>query len=178
MPAIWTKKDRVFFSLLRQVGHQVFDREIQEATHYLRTHSVTQTLYPIGHYDEKHSQFIWNREVRLLTMAQIRDHYLPFFGSLETVNRLTEEVVPLSPSNRRILPYLICLLNANFRVISVKKKGVEHYGMIKLPLPSHFDFDAFDRAMESYRKMPSPSKVGQRHRKTRKRQMRQTRHTR
>jgi hypothetical protein len=145
----WTKKDKVLFRIIQEFGDSDIEAQIQKSTEMFFQKPTTFTVF--GYYDAAHHQFVWQQDMNRRMEQFIRGGYQPLFGSDRSWKKLFRSRVPLPPRYQNVIPYLMEMLNAQYRVIQFVHDGHDTYAFVELPVKQTFSFDAFSNAMFLYR---------------------------
>jgi len=150
---MWTNKDKVLFRILHQFGSSDLERQIKRSSHFFsKLQQPPEYVMIFGYYDLSKKLFVWLNNMNYQMERFIQEGYRPLFGSDETWKKLLHPVVPLSISDKNVIPYLMEILNARYRVIRLIEKNVEIYALVTLPyVKQTFDFNKFNTAMYLYR---------------------------
>ena len=82
----------------------------------------------------------------------IEEGYQPLFGDDMSWKKLFRAKVPLSSAYQNVIPYLMEIVNARYRVVRLSDHGREVYALVTLQnVKQTFSFDAFSNTMFLYR---------------------------
>ena len=82
----------------------------------------------------------------------IEEGYQPLFGSDTSWKKLFRPTVSLPSSYQNVIPYLMEILNARYRVVRLEDKGFPVYGLVSLDrVKQTVSFNDFQSAMFLYR---------------------------
>ena len=146
---MWTKKDKLLFSILNHYGNAYLQKNGQRIMKAFQMKQASTDEF--GYYDTTNHMFHWLNDINRITYKLLTTHYLRVFGSKETIRKLCQPTVSLEPQNQYVIPYLVQFFNSAFSVIPFHNGKKTIYGMIKLGIKDSFDFDAFNGEMGAYR---------------------------
>lgn len=150
---VWTKKDKVLFRILREFGKSDLEAQIQRSTRmFLKYKTPPPSFMLFGYYDPKKQEFVWMNDMNHRMVRFIKGGYQPLFGSDTSWKKLFRSNVSLPYSYQNVIPYLMEILNARYRVIRLEDKGFPVYGLVSLDrVKQTFSFENFQDAMFLYR---------------------------
>jgi hypothetical protein len=148
----WSKKDKVLFRTLQDFGKSDLEAQIKRSSRYFSTLEKRPESFTLfGYYDPSHHEFIWMNGMNLRMKRFIAEGYQPLFGSDTSWKKLFLPTVSLPSSYQYVIPYLMEIVNARYRVIRLQDKGYDVYALATLPVKQTFSFDEFSNAMFLYR---------------------------
>jgi len=146
---MWTKKDKILFSIVNHYGNTYLQKEGQRIMKVFQMKHATTDEF--GYYDTTRHTFHWLNDINHVIYKLLTTHYLGVFESKETIRKLCQPTVPLESHNQYVIPYLVQFFNAAFSVIPFHNGKKIVYHMVKLGIKDSFDFDAFNASMGAYR---------------------------
>jgi hypothetical protein len=148
----WSKKDRVLFRILQEFGESDLEAQIQASTRAFLVRKIPpSSVVPFGYYDKTHHEFVWLHGMNRQMERFIAEGYQSLFGEDRSWKKLFHATVPLSPMYQNVIPYLMEIVNARYRVVRLIHKGQEVYALVPLRIKQTFSFDDFSQAMFLYR---------------------------
>lgn len=165
---VWTKKDKVLFRILQDFGRSDLEAQIQRSTRiFLKYKTPPPSFMLFGYYDPKKQEFVWMNDMNRRMVRFIKGGYQPLFGSDTSWKKLFRSTVSLPSSYQNVIPYLMEILNARYRVVRLEDKGFPVYGLVSLEgVKQTFSFEEFKQVMFLYRMDDDlEKKYGSRHTK-------------
>ena len=148
----WSKKDKVLFRILQEFGKSDLEAQIQASTRAFLVRKIPpSSVVPFGYYDKKHHEFVWLHGMNRRMERFVAEGYQPLFGEDRSWKKLFHATVPLSPMYQNVIPYLMEIVNARYRVVRLMHNGQEVYALVPLRIKQTFSFDDFSQAMFLYR---------------------------
>lgn len=150
---IWTSKDKLFLSILKEFGEKEVEPVIQSANKLLASLSVKKRpeLFFFGNYEPSSQLFTWNNDINKMQYDMILRNYMQIFGDDSTLKKLFQDKVHLSHKYQNIIPYLLKIINAAFHVVRIPFQNRIYFALVKLSLKNTINFDTFDHLLFSYR---------------------------
>lgn len=150
---IWTSKDKLFLSILKEFGEKEVEPVIQRANKLLASLSVKKRpeLFFFGNYEPSSQFFIWNNDINKMQYDMILRNYMTIFGDDSTLKKLFQDKVKLSHKYLNVIPYLLKIVNAAFHVVRIPFQNRIYFALVKLSLKDTINFNTFDHLLFSYR---------------------------
>lgn len=150
---IWTSKDKLFLSILKEFGEKEVEPVIQKANKLLSSLSVKKRpeLFFFGDYQPSLQLFTWSNNINKMQYDMILHNYMDIFGNDSTLKKLFQDKVQLSHKYQNIIAYLLKIVNAAFHVVRIPFQNRIYFALVKLSLKNTIDFNTFDHLLFSYR---------------------------
>jgi hypothetical protein len=150
----WTIHDNILFSIFNTFGKKYIENQIEKNTRALVALKQPPKWFVVfGVYDLRTGTFTWQNDVNKITYNLIVTNYMPVFYSLATVKKLCKPRVHLGGSLQNVIPYMVSILNKQFKVVRQIQHDKIVYAIVTLDKPpkDSFDFKEFYAAMYYYR---------------------------
>jgi hypothetical protein len=88
---MWTKKDKLLFSIVNHYGNAYLQKEGQQI---MKTFQMKQAIADqFGYYDKTRNVFHWLQGINQMIYKLCKTHYFSVFGSKETIRKLCQPTV-------------------------------------------------------------------------------------
>lgn len=149
----WSKKDKVLFRILQEFGASDLEAQIQRSSRAFAAKKIPpSSVSVVGYYDPARQEFVWLHDMNRKLEQFVAEGYQPLFGDDRSWKKLFRSTVRLPSAEQNVIPYLLEIVNARFRVVRFHDKGREVYALVPLKgIKQTFSFDEFSQAMFLYR---------------------------
>lgn len=149
----WSKKDKVLFRILQDFGASDLEAQIQRSSRAFSARRIPPSSVTLfGYYDPKRQEFVWLHDMNRMMERFITEGYQPLFGDDTSWKKLFRPKVRLPTAYQNVIPYLLEIVNARYRVVRLSDNGRDVYALVPLQgIKQTFSFDAFSQAMFLYR---------------------------
>ena len=148
----WIKKDLLLFNILNNFGKKYLEEQIVKASSTFAKLKVQPPYVIFGYYSISNNSFNWLNNMNMESYKLIKKGYTSVFKSMDTVRKLCNPIVKLNTKYSNVIPYLLDIINAAFRVVRFKQGDNYVYALVKLEgLREIFNFDEFEQTMYMYR---------------------------
>lgn len=149
----WTKKDKVLFRILQEFGASDLEAQIRRSSRAFSARKTPpESVTIFGYYDTATQQFVWLNDMNRKLRRFIEEGYQPLFGDDTSWKKLFRQNVHLPLTYQNVIPYLMEIVNARYRVVRLSDQGRDVYALVTLKnVKQTFSFDDFSEAMFLYR---------------------------
>jgi hypothetical protein len=149
----WSKKDKIFFRIIEDFGKSDLEKQIGLSSDaFSKLHHRPESFTLFGYYDKEKQIFVWENDMNHTIKRFMEEGYQPVFGSDTSWKNLFRSTVPLPSRHKNVIPYLMEIVNARYRVVRLSHPNYDIYALVSLQnIKETFSYEEFSNAMFLYR---------------------------